>query len=535
MLTVSAPEGMPSTGAGCITGCYTPPHMRVSASGPGPLLAVEGVVKRFGSHTALAGVALAVAPGEIIALAGENGAGKSTLMAICSGGLPADEGMLRWRGEPIRFRGTADARQAGIAMVHQEPQLVGCLSVAENLVLGRTPVGRAGFVDWAGVERTARQALEAVGLSLPLHRPIASLGPGVRQLVAIARAVHGGARLLILDEPTSSLSLHDAQRLAAIVREVAAQGTAVIYISHRIEELRPLAHRLVVLRDGRVTLDGPLASVTPTELWTALAGRAQAETLRQRANPPADARGEPLLEVQRLGQLNRLRDITLRVRPGEIVGLAGLVGSGRSRLLHAIFGTERPDAGTVCVRMGRELRQVQSIQEAIAAGVALVPEDRRRQGLVLGASIADNIALAIPPDAVRGGMLRWRRMLEAAVRAIERLRIGAHGPLQPVRDLSGGNQQKVLLARWLRPGTRVLLLDEPTRGVDVGAKAEIHEYLREAAAAGMGLLVASSDLPELLALCGRIYVMRGGTITAEVPGPEADSTRLLTLASGTAA
>ena len=513
--------------------------MTASGSVPagGPLLAIEGVVKRFAGHTALGGISLSVRSGEIIALAGENGAGKSTLMAVCSGALLPDEGGLRWEGRRVIFRGTADARRAGIAMVHQEPQLVGDLSVAENLVLGALPHRTGGIVDWPSVERTAQGALSRVGLSLPLWQPVGSLGPGVRQLVAIARAIHGGARLLILDEPTSALSLEDADRLATLVRGVAAGGTAVIYISHRIEELRPLAERLVVLRDGCVTLDAPLASVSPDDLWTAMAGRrgGSSPSTVPPPSPPATQADEPLLQVRGASQRNRLRGVSIDVRAGEIVGLAGLVGSGRSRLLHAIFGHGALDDGTVRVRSRSGYEQIQGIHSAIAAGVALVPEDRRRQGLVLGASIADNVALAIPPDAVTRGLLRRRRMIDAATRAISRLRIRTQGPWQPVRDLSGGNQQKVLLARWLRPGTRVLLLDEPTRGVDVGAKAEIHQHLREAAASGMALLVASSDLPELLALCTRIYVMRAGAIIAEVPARETDTTRLLALASGVAA
>lgn len=519
--------------------------MSASGSVPagGPLLVIEGVVKRFGGHTALGGVSLSISPGEIIALAGENGAGKSTLMAICSGALAPDEGMLRWQGEAVRFTGTADALRAGIAIVHQEPQVVGSLSVAENLVLGRMPRRAAGLVDWPRVHQVAAEALAKVGLTLPLHAPVASLGPGVRQLLAIARAVHGGAKLLILDEPTSSLALDDAHRLAEIVRETAARGTAVVYISHRIEELRPLAERLVVLRDGCVTLDAPLASVAPAAFLAALSGSgdrpqsdpAQAADGDRPQSGAALKRGPVLLEVRGLRQDDRLRDVSVDVGAGEIVGVAGLVGAGRSRLLHAIFGCERTDGGTVRVQVGGDLREVHGIHQAIAAGIGLVPEDRRRQGLVLGNSIADNIALAIPRDAVVRGILRGRRILDAARAAIERLRIRAQGPRQPVIELSGGNQQKVLLARWLRASTRVLLLDEPTRGVDVVAKAEIHQFLREAAANGVGLLVASSDLPELLALCDRIYVMRSGAIVGEVPAADADTTRLLTIASGVAA
>ena len=500
-----------------------------------PLLAIDGIVKRFGGHTAISSVSLDVHAGEIIALAGENGAGKSTLMAICSGAMMPDAGSLRWEGVAVTFHGVADAQRAGIAIVHQEPQLVPSLSVAENLLLGHLPRRGVGLVDWRAVERHAAEALARVRLSLPLDRTVASLGPGVRQLLAIARAVHGGAKLLILDEPTSSLSLDDAERLARLVREVAARGTAVIYISHRIEELRPLARRLVVLRDGRVTLDAPLESVLPDALWTALAGRPQEEPAVPAAATAIDEQRQPLLSVDGLSQANGLRSVSLRVHAGEIVGVAGLVGSGRSRLLHAIFGHGDAKEGTVRVQAASGWNVVRTVGEAIRAGVGLVPEDRRRQGLVLGSSVAENIVLAMPRDAVKGGWIRHRRVLEAALQAIARLRIRTEGPTQPVRDLSGGNQQKVLLARWLRPETRVLLMDEPTRGVDVGAKAEIHHYLRAAAHDGVGLLVASSDLPELLALCGRIYVMRAGAIVGEVRAASTTTTELLTIASGAAA
>jgi ABC-type sugar transport system ATPase subunit len=322
------------------------------------------------------------------------------------------------------------------------------------------------------------------------------------------------------------------------VRETAARGTAVIYISHRIEELRPLAQRLVVLRDGRVTLDQPLASVAPAAFWSALSGGAEEKVASAAAAGRPTARSGAagaLLEVRDLRQNNRLRDVSIDVAAGEIVGLAGLVGAGRSRLLHAIFGAEAIDAGTVRVRTDGALRDVRGMRQAITSGMGLVPEDRRRQGLVLGNSIADNIALALPSDAVSRGVLRPRRILEVANAAVERLRIRARSARQPVIELSGGNQQKVLLARWLRAGTRVLLLDEPTRGVDVVAKAEIHQFVREAASRGVGVLVASSDLPELLALCDRIYVMRGGAIAGEVTAADSDTTRLLTMASGAAA
>jgi ABC-type sugar transport system ATPase subunit len=352
-----------------------------------------------------------------------------------------------------------------------------------------------------------------------------------RQLVAIARALHFGARLIILDEPTSSLSMAETESLFATLRALREAGTTIVYISHRLEELRALADRVTVLRDGRVVVTAPLAQTGNDALILAMSGRELATVDAARDERPA---GEVLLEVRGVGRRGRLHDVSLEVRAGEIVGLAGLVGSGRSRLLRTVFGADRADAGEVRVRAaGGSWRPIGTLREAIAAGVGLVPEDRRALGLVPVASVADNIGLVTPPGTRRFGVLRRARLRAFAARAVETLRIKARSLDAPVRTLSGGNQQKCVLGRWVGPDARVLLLDEPTRGVDVGAKAEIHRHLRDLARRGLAILIASSELPELLALCDRIAVMREGRVVSELPRAQATAPEVLRLATGT--
>lgn len=493
------------------------------------LLEARGITKRFGGQTALDGVSIGVNPGEVLAVAGENGAGKSTLMAILSGALKPDAGQIVWNGREVRFTGVADARREGVGMVHQEPQLVRCLSIAENLCLGALPA-RYGFVDRWSLRARALAALAAVGLDVAPERAVETLGAAASQLVAIARTLTAGARLVILDEPTSALSLGETERLFHVLRGLRAQGVSIIYISHRLEELRAVADRVAVLRDGRLVLVDALGNLDTEALVRAMSG--SAGTTAGRPGQPATQRGVPLLVVERLSRRDRLRNISFEVHAGECVGLAGIVGAGRSRLLRTIFGAEPADSGSVTVQTGERRIVVGSIETAICAGIGLVPEDRRHQGLVMDSSVAENIGLATPPAARRRGFLR-RAVLEAgAERAIARLRIKARGPGTPVRWLSGGNQQKVVLARWLRPETKVLLLDEPTRGVDVLAKSEIHAYLRALAAEGRALLVASSEIPELLEICDRILVMRAGAIVGELAAREASPERILALATG---
>jgi ribose transport system ATP-binding protein len=495
-----------------------------------PLLEVRSLAKRFGAQAALEDVSLTVAGGEVHALAGENGAGKSTLMAILSGALPADEGVILWEGRPVEIRDVRSAQALGISIVHQEPQLVASLGVAENICLGRLPhrAGPARLLDVSAMRTAARTALEALQVSVPVDAPVGAIGVAPRQLVAIARALHFGARLIILDEPTSSLSLGEIEALFASLRGLRARGTTLVYISHRLEELRAIADRVTVLRDGHVVTTAPMAEMSNEALIAAMSGRELAAEMREPPPPPGT---EPLLRVRDLGRGGRLHGISLEVHAGEVVGLAGLMGSGRSRTLRTIFGADRRDRGEVEVRSESGWRSVDDVAGAIALGVGLVPEDRRALGLVLTATVGENIGLRTPPQARRWGFLRRRVLRTVAEAALSALRIKARGVDAPVRTLSGGNQQKVVLGRWLRD-TRVLLLDEPTRGVDVSAKAEIHRHLRTLAASGMALLVASSEIPELLSLCDRIAVMRQGRLVGELPREGATPADILRLATG---
>ena len=497
---------------------------------PTPLLEMRGLAKRFGAQVALQDVSLAIAAGEVHALAGENGAGKSTLMAILSGALAPDEGQILWEGRPVVLPDVRSAQALGISIVHQEPQLVASLSVAENIGLGRLPhrLGPARFVDAGAMRAAARTALDMLGVSVPVEAAVGAIGVAQRQLVAIARALHFGARLIILDEPTSSLSLGEIEALMASLRGLRARGTTLVYISHRLEELRAIADRVTVLRDGRVVTTARMDAMSTDALITAMSGRDLAADLQSGPPPPGT---EPRLRVRDLTQTGRLHAVSLAVTAGEIVGLAGLMGSGRSRALRTIFGADRRDAGTVEVLTADGWRGVYDVAGAIAAGVGLVPEDRRALGLVFTATVCDNVGLRTPPDGRRWGLLRYRVLRAVAEAAVATLRIKARGIDDPVRTLSGGNQQKVVLGRWLRD-TRVLLLDEPTRGVDVSAKAEIHRHLRTLAASSVALLVASSEIPELLALCDRILVMRQGRVVGELPRDRATPAEILALATG---
>jgi ribose transport system ATP-binding protein len=497
---------------------------------PTPLLEMRGLAKRFGAQVALQDVSLAIAAGEVHALAGENGAGKSTLMAILSGALAPDEGQILWEGRPVVLPDVRSAQALGISIVHQEPQLVAGLSVAENIGLGRLPhrLGPARFVDSGAMRAAAQTALDMLGVSVPVEAAVGAIGVAQRQLVAIARALHFGARLIILDEPTSSLSLGEIEALMSSLRGLRARGTTLVYISHRLEELRAIADRVTVLRDGRVVTTAPMEAMSTDALITAMSGRDLAADLQAGPPPPGT---EPRLRVRDLTQTGRLHAVSLAVTAGEIVGLAGLMGSGRSRTLRTIFGADRRDAGTVEVLTAGGWRGVHDVAGAIAAGVGLVPEDRRALGLVFTATVCDNVGLRTPPDGRRWGFLRDRVLRAVAEAAMATLRIKARGIDDPVRTLSGGNQQKVVLGRWLRD-TRVLLLDEPTRGVDVSAKAEIHRHLRTLAASSVALLVASSEIPELLALCDRILVMRQGRVVGELPRDRATPAEILSLATG---
>ena len=488
----------------------------------------EQITKRFLGVQALDGVSLEVAAGSCHALCGENGAGKSTLGKVLAGIHAPDAGRLLVRGREVRFDSPRDAFAAGVGMVHQELAYCGNMTVAENLLLGKLP-RRRGFVDRASLERRAREMLAEIGAppELDVRAPMSELRIAQQQLVQIATAVGAGADIVVFDEPTSSLSQADADRLYELIERLKARGVTCIYVSHRMPEIYRLCDTISVLRDGRHVATRPAATLAESELVTLMIGRELGEYL-----PQSDERGagKELLRVERLSIPGKCRDVSFTIREGEIVGLAGLVGAGRSEVAQAIFGLEKVSSGTVFVD-GRAAR-IAEPKDAIALGIGLVPEDRKRQGLVLGESGLHNTTLPILARLSRAFFVRRREEETLAATFFSALRVRTPSLGAPVAGMSGGNQQKVVLARWLAANSRILILDEPTRGVDVGAKAEIHKLIRELAARGNAVLLISSELPEVIALSHRILVMRQGALVTEVPHAQATQELLLRLMAG---
>jgi ABC-type sugar transport system ATPase subunit len=491
-----------------------------------PAVRFAEIEKRFPGVLALSGVSFDVAAGSCHALCGENGAGKSTLGRILAGIHAPDAGTLYLHGTRVRFGSPRDALAAGVGMVHQELAFCEQLSVAENLCLGAIPA-RRGVVLRAAMARRAEAILAEIGTTLDVGRPIGELTIAQRQLVQIAGAVAGGARVLVFDEPTSSLGQVEAERLYDLVGRLTRRGVTCIYVSHRMAEVFRLCDRVTVLRDGRHVATIPVTDTTPGDLAQLMIGRPLAEYF-----PPHDEAppGEELLKVEGLCGAGKFEDISLSVRAGEVVGLAGLVGAGRSELAHALFGVERAERGSVYVR-GREVR-ITSPQGAIRLGIGLVPEDRKRHGIVPSESVRHNISLPILGRLSRWTWLRLPAERRLARAFCDRLRVRARDLDTAVAGLSGGNQQKVVLARWLAARSRILILDEPTRGVDVGAKAEIHALIGRLAAEGNAVLLISSELPELLGLSTRIVVLRAGRIVGELERRSATQAGVLRLMAG---
>jgi len=474
---------------------------------PAPRLRMTGVAKAFAATQALRGVDCSVAAGEIHALIGENGAGKSTLMKILAGALVADRGSVHLDGEPYRPGDPLAARRRGVALVSQELAIAPDLSVAENVLLGRLPA-RAGLVRRGERDRLARAALAEVGRGdLALDLPCARLTPADRQLVEIARALVGEPRLLILDEPTSSLARDDVDRLFAVVRRLATTGVAVVYISHFLDEVQALCARYTVLRDGASVAGGEIAGTTTSDLVRAMVGRDVDEIYPRVPR----ALGEVVLGVDRLAGATKPVAASFALRRGEIFGLFGLVGAGRTETLRALFGLDRRRAGGVTLR---GLPGPRTPPAWWRAGVGLVSENRKDEGLLLGLPIADNLTLTKLGPACTLGLLRGSRQRAAAAAWMERLGIKARGPAQAVGELSGGNQQKVAIGRLLHHGCDVLLLDEPTRGVDIGAKAAIYRLIGGLAAEGRAVVVVSSYIPELLGICDTVAAMCRGVLGA---------------------
>jgi ribose transport system ATP-binding protein len=486
-----------------------------------PLLTMRGVHKRFGAVVALGGVDLVVHPGEVLALVGENGAGKSTLMKILSGALAPDGGTMTLQGADFAPRDPLAARAGGVAMIYQELNLAPDLTVEQNVMLGRE-ARRFGFVQRASMRPAVQEALAFLNRPdiLPTTR-VAALGPAARQIVEIARALVGEAKVVVMDEPTSSLARDDADTLLALVRRLRDRGVSVIYISHFLEEVQRVAERYTVLRDGSTVATGDMAGTTIPALVEAMVGRPVDQLFPRVPHTPGDA----VLTLQGVAGAPLPRAADLVLRRGEILGIGGLVGSGRTELLRAVFGLAPVRAGTV--RVGAMTDGGAPPWVRLRQGVGLLSEDRKEEGLALGLSVADNIVLSHPGPVSRGGWLRTADKRQTAARWIDQLGIRCRAPDQRVGELSGGNQQKVALARLLHHDVDVLLLDEPTRGVDVASKVEIYRLVGELAAAGKSVLFVSSHIPELLGVCDRVAVMHRGTLGEARPVAEWSENRIL--------
>ena len=490
----------------------------------------EGITKRFPGVQALTDVSLSVAAGSCHALCGENGAGKSTLGKILAGIYPPDEGRLFIDDREVSFSGPRDAFAAGVGMVHQELAFCENLSVAENLCLGALPTS-GGFVDRGAVGRRAREMLAAIGADLDVSRRLGELPIAQQQIVQIAVAVGGGARIIVFDEPTSSLSQVEAERLYALIAELKSRGVTCIYVTHRMAEVYRLCDTISVLRDGRHIATKSASELSEPNLVQLMIGRPLAAYFgSEHAEGPSGGRREELLRVEHLSSEGRFEDVSFSVHAGEVVGLAGLVGAGRSDVAETIFGARARTGGRVTIS-GRETT-VSSPTDAIRLGIALVPEDRKRQGLVLSESGRRNTSLPLLERLSRFTWLKQSEERALVERHFHMLRVRAPDIDAPVAGLSGGNQQKIVLARWLAANAKLLILDEPTRGVDVGAKAEIHALIGELAAKGAGVLLISSELPELLSLSTRILVLRSGRLVGEVAAKGATQDGLLRLMAG---
>ncbi|MEU7033234.1 sugar ABC transporter ATP-binding protein [Streptomyces sp. NPDC046237] len=488
---------------------------------------MSAITKSFPGVRALDGVDLDVAPGEVHCLLGQNGAGKSTLIKVLAGAHQPDGGSITWRGEPVQLRSPIAAMRLGIATIYQELDLVEGLSVAENVHLGHEPT-TAGFVVRGRAARASTAALlKRLGHpEIDPGRRVGELSAAQQQIVSMARALSHDVRLIVMDEPSAALDPDEVDNLFRIVADLTSDGVAVVYISHRLEEIRRIGDRVTVLKDGRAVAGGLPAASTPTrDIVALMTGRNVEYVFPPRpAEPPAAA---PLLQLQGLAREGEFAPVDLEVRPGEIVGLAGLVGSGRSEILETVYGARKATAGRVVVD-GRALRPG-SVRDAVRAGLGLAPEERKAQGLLMLESVTRNVSVSTLARFSRAGWIDRTGEREAARAATRELSLRPDNPDAPIRTLSGGNQQKAVLARWLLRGCRVLLLDEPTRGVDVGARAELYAVIRRLADDGLAVLLVSSEVPEVLGLADRVLVLREGRVVHTAPARELDEHRVLDL------
>lgn len=491
---------------------------------------MENITKTFSGVTVLADVCFDVQPGEVHALIGENGAGKSTLMKIVTGLYEADRGQVFWKGQPVDIKTPHRAHELGINIVHQELMLVPQLSIGENVFLGRHPVGSglSRLVRWGEINHQAKSLLEGLGHPLDPKRPVGELSIAEQQLVEIARALAFSAELIIMDEPTSPLSEHETARLFQTISQLKGRGVSVVYISHRLKEIHQVADRVTVLRDGRHIATKPISETTTDNLVRYMVGR---EISEQFSESKSRVDGEEALRVEGLTARGKFTDISFSVRRGEIVGLAGLVGAGRTELAETLFGAGEAESGAVYLD-GQPVT-IKSPIDAVRHRLALVADDRKAKGLVLGGSVRFNVALAAPKKFARYGMfLNPAREKEVANDLVRELHLKTPSVEQQVMYLSGGGQQKVVLAKWLSADSKVFILDEPTRGIDVGSKGEIYDLIRRLAARGVAVLLVSSELEEILNLADRILVMHRGRITGELARKDATDELIMHLATG---
>ncbi|MGO4785444.1 sugar ABC transporter ATP-binding protein [Cryobacterium sp. W22_MBD10_FK3] len=490
-----------------------------------PLITLQNVTKTFGPVTVIQDVTVSVYPGQVQVLLGENGAGKSTLIKMVAGVYQPDGGQILVDGVVTSLPSTRAAEEHGIATIHQELNLVATMSVAENVMLGRMPT-RFGMVDRPELRRQARAALALIGLDVDVNMPVGDLGIAKQQLVEIAKALSINARVLILDEPTAALTRHETQALFAVMADLRQRGVGMLFISHHLDEIAEVGDTVTVIRDGHFIAEVP-ASTPEDDLVKLMVGRSIEDQFPRRADEtPAVTE---VLAVTNLSSAGQFDDISFTVRAGEVLGIAGLVGAGRTELIRAIAGADKYDTGTVSVR-GTQLPKG-DIKAAIRAGIGHVPEDRKGQGLVLDASVNDNLGYATLASSAKLGLADFTGQRKRAEAVAEKLRIRMHTIEQPIRSLSGGNQQKAVFGRWIIAASTVLLLDEPTRGVDVGAKVEIYELMNSITAAGGAIVMVSSELPEILGMSDRILVMRDGRLSGELSAADATQDAVMTLAA----
>lgn len=501
--------------------------MAVAGAATAPVLEMRGIVKTYPGVRALDGVDFCVLPGEVHALVGENGAGKSTLMKILAGADTKDSGRISIGGRDVLITNPQEAMQLGVSIIYQEFNLVPYMNASENIFLGREPAGAVpGVIDFGQMYSDAAKIIDELGVKLDIRVPINQLSVAQQQMVEIAKATSRKSRIIAMDEPSATLTEHELENLFALIRRLKAEGVSVIYISHRLEEIFKIADRVTVLRDGALVATKPVSETDREDIIRMMVGRELKESIPKIVVKPGDV----ALEVRRLNRDGILRDINFQVRRGEVLGLAGLVGAGRTEVARAIFGADPIDGGEIFI--DGKPANIRSPQDAIRHGIGLVTEDRKALGLVLGMAVRENVSLANLGVLSRIGFILRRREREAAERFVSDLMIKTPSVEQAVQNLSGGNQQKVVLAKWLFTQSKVLIFDEPTRGIDVGAKTEIYQLMNKLAENGAATIMISSELPEVLGMSDRILVMHEGAIAGEFSREEATQEGIMHLATG---